>query len=204
MSPKPSAPLQHALWFAGCLWLSACGGRAAEGEQSGPPEATDGTEGDAEDAASAVYSLEGFPWFLALDGKLQGQVSKTSDGFLHADFASADRASVSTHQHMRVTPQASRFRFAARGSRAHQLSLAITGLELEGDYWADLAAGTPWLTAEFALSSEWQQYDLPLSALRASGEGMARPMGDSQGEAYWFLVSEASGLELWFADVRLE
>jgi len=179
------------------LWLSACGGSAERDRADDERAGAGGTSATPVEPAS--LPLMDWPWFVGRTAVY------AQDGVLSFSFEAGDtRVQLQTHHHFDLLAGHQALHFVAAANRPASMLASFTGLAaFEGDYWSDLAAGKPWLVAPFEVGVEQKSYDLPLESFSAQGPGTPLPMFEG-GTVIWFLIENASGLDLALSEISLK
>jgi hypothetical protein len=130
----------------------------------------------------------------------------TAGGVLALSFAAdAGHMQLHTHHHFDMMAYHEALHFDASATRPVEVLIAFTGATPRtSDYWADLAAGTPWIAAPVSVGVSQQSYAVPFDSFAAQGPGTPQPVMDENGMAIWILIEDAASLELTLANIRLE
>lgn len=205
------AIMKGKVWCGAALLCCAvgCGGMSAEDGQRGAEpgsSASGATTGSEAPATTDAMPLTSWPWFLDTPGTDLTRTLHAVDDVLTVKDLPADvqRAQLQTHNHFDMLANRSALLFTASANRETTVIAAFTGLQFENDYWSDLANGTPWVAAPFAVGPEPRGVELSFESFAPQGPGTPRPMGEPMGSVIWFLIEGAGELELKLADIRLQ
>jgi hypothetical protein len=80
--------------------------------------------------------------------------------------------------------------------------LSVTVGSANPVYWTEIASGTKWPAAHFALSSEWRQFDFDLRELGFDADHLAPEVGNQFGGLH-FAMPPNRPYDLWLDDVAL-